>query len=114
MQDFATATTPADNIITNPPLALARQFVEHALTLATRKAAVLFPTARLNAARWLVDTPLSRIWLLTPRPSMPPGEAILRGEKPAGGKVDFCWLLFEQGHEDEPRMSWLRRDRGPE
>jgi hypothetical protein len=30
--------------------------------------AIIFPTARLNAARWLQDTPLRRIWLLTPRP----------------------------------------------
>jgi hypothetical protein len=96
VEDFATATALVDNIMTNPPFALARQFVEHALTLATRKVAVVFPTARLNAARWLQDLPLRRIWLLTPRPSMPPGEAILRGEKAAGGKTDFAWLVFER------------------
>ena len=114
VEDFALATTPVTNIVTNPPFALARQFTEQALRLATRKVAVLFPVARLNAARWLRDTPLKRILLLTPRPSLPPAETILRGERPGGGKTDFCWLVFEQGHEDEPRMSWLHRDRGPE
>ena len=63
-----------------------------------------------NAARWLEQTPLARIWLLTPRPSMPPGEAILRGEKPAGGKVDFCWLVFEVGYYGKSIVRWLQRD----
>jgi hypothetical protein len=66
------------NIVTNPPFDIAREFAFHALELASRKVAIIFPTARLNAARWLEQTPLARIWLLTPRPSMPPGEAILR------------------------------------
>jgi hypothetical protein len=82
VQDFALATEPVDNIVTNPPFALARQFVDHALELARRKIAILFPIARLNAARWLEDTPFRQLWLLTPRPSMPPGEMILREFSP--------------------------------
>jgi len=27
---------------------------------------------RLNAARWLANTPLTRVYLMSPRPSMPP------------------------------------------
>ena len=91
-------------------IALARQFVDHALELAKRKIAILFPIARLNAARWLEDTSFRQLWLLTPRPSMPPGEVILRGEKPGGGKTDFAWLVFEQGYAGEPAIGWLRRD----
>jgi hypothetical protein len=45
-----------------------------------------------------------------PRPSMPPGEVILRGEKPGGGKTDFAWLVFEQGYTGEPGIGWLRRE----
>jgi hypothetical protein len=48
--------------------------------------------------------------LLTPRPSMPPVEVILRGEKPGGGRTDFCWLVFEPDYEDEPTIGWLRRE----
>ena len=110
VQDFALATEPVDNIVTNPPFALARQFVDHALELAKRKIAILFPIARLNAARWLEDTSFRQLWLLTPRPSMPPGEVILRGEKPGGGKTDFAWLVFEQGYTGEPAIGWLRRE----
>jgi hypothetical protein len=98
------------NIVTNPPFAIARQIAEHALQLAIHKVALLFPVARLNAARWLEPLPLKTVWLLTPRPSMPPGETILRGEKPGGGKMDYCWLVFERGHQGAAAMQWLHRD----
>lgn len=110
VEDFALVTTPVANIVVNPPFGIAREFVGHALTLAAHKVAVLFPVARLNAAHWLMDTPLRRIWLLTPRPSMPPGETIMRGERPGGGKVDFAWLVFEQGFAGQPVIGWLHRN----
>jgi len=65
---------------------------------------------RLNAAHWLRDTPLARIYLLTPRPSMPPGHVILAGEKPGGGSQDFCWLVFFHKHKGPPELRWLHRD----
>jgi hypothetical protein len=112
-QDFLTApapTTGAFSVATNPPFVLAREFVERALMLGATKVAVIFPTARLNAARWLEALPLARIWLLTPRPSMPPGNVILRGGKPGGGKTDFAWLVFDRTHSGPPVMRWLHRD----
>ncbi len=68
------------------------------------------PVGRLNAAHWLKGTPLARVWLMTPRPSMPPGHVITRGEKPGGGKVDFCWLVWTRGRTAPAEMRWLRRD----
>ena len=111
-QDFLIASAPAEafNVVTNPPFGLARDFVERALTLGAVKTAVIFPTARLNAARWLKPLPLAKIYLLTPRPSMPPGEVIARGEKPGGGKTDFCWLVLDHTHSGAPTMRWLHRD----
>jgi hypothetical protein len=41
---------------------------------------------------------------------MPPGEVLLRGEKPGGGKTDFCWLVFEHGHSGDWVGRWLHRD----
>ena len=78
------------------------------------KVAIIFPVARLNAAHWLKGTPLRRIWLLTPRPSTPPGRVIAAGQKPGGGKTDFCWLVFEQGYTGRPELNWLHRDDGRE
>ncbi len=71
---------------------------------------MIFPTARLNAAHWLKGTPLARVWLMTPRPSMPPGHTITAGEKPGGGKVDFCWLVWTKGRIGPADLRWLRRD----
>ena len=73
---------PAANIVTNPPFTQCDQFVHRALELVPGKIAMIWLARRLNAARWLQDTPLARVYLLTPRPSMPPGRVILAGEKP--------------------------------
>lgn len=100
----------APNIVCNPPFDIAPQFALHALKLAHRKVAMIFPTARLNAAHWLQGTPLVRVWLMTPRPSMPPGYTITAGEKPGGGKMDFCWLVWQKGFAGTPEIKWLRRD----
>jgi hypothetical protein len=100
----------APNIVGNPPFNIAPQFATHALELGnTQKVAMIFPTARLNAAHWLRGTPLVRVWLMTPRPSMPPGHTITAGEKPGGGKMDFCWLVWERGYTGNPELRWLRR-----
>ena len=99
-----------DNIVCNPPFNIAGRFAAHALNIAACKVALVFPTARLNAAHWLRDKPLKTIWLLTPRPSMPPGHVITSGGKVGGGKMDFCWLVFEHEHSGTPEMKWLRRE----
>jgi hypothetical protein len=100
------------NIVCNPPFNLVAQFAQRALAdPRVLKVAMIFPTARLNAAHWLRETPLIRVWLMTPRPSMPPGHTITAGEKPGGGKVDFCWLVWERGHVGSVEMRWLRRDK---
>lgn len=109
-QDFLKHNSRHDNIVTNPPFNLAQEIAEHALTLARGKTAMIFPTARLNAARWLRDTPLHKIWLLTPRPSMPPGHTITTGGKVGGGKSDFCWLVWGQNYLGLAVTGWLTRE----
>jgi hypothetical protein len=108
VQDFLDRKSVPPTVVGNPPFngGLCR----HTLELDARKAALLFPVARLNAARWLNELPLRRIWLLTPRPSMPPGYVIARGEKPGGGKTDFAWLIFERGYTGKAEVDWLHRD----
>lgn len=102
----------APSIVANPPFNIADKFALHALALPnTHKVALIFPTARLNAAHWLNGTPLKRVWLMSPRPSMPPGHVIARGEKPGGGKMDYCWLVWERGHEGAAELRWLYRDK---
>jgi hypothetical protein len=106
-----TPTTP-ENIICNPPFDLFKPFALHALELARRKVAMIWTVRTLPAARWLKETPLRKILLLTPRPSMPPGHVIASGGKASGGTADYCWLIWDQTYEGEAELSWLHRD-GP-
>lgn len=108
--DFFRQKTRVANIVSNPPFKIFKPYALHALGLATRKVALIWLTRTLAAARWLEDTPLKAIYFLTPRPSMPPGQVIARGEKPGGGKQDFCWLVFDHAHTGPPSVRWLRRD----
>lgn len=99
------------NLVCNPPFKHNRAFALKALAHAERKVAMIFPVRVLNAAgTWLKDTPLYRVWLLSPRPSMPPGAVIAAGGKVGGGTVDFCWLVWLRGYEGAPELKWLHRE----
>ena len=99
------------NVVCNPPFNIAADFARASIDRAPGKVAMIFPTARLNAAHWLRETPLARVWLMTPRPSMPPGHTITAGKKPGGGKMDFCWLVWIKGYAGPAELRWLRRDK---
>lgn len=112
-EDFLSSSAEHENIVSNPPFGIADGFTEHALRLAQRKVAMLLPTKWMNGAKrgaWLETTPLSKVWLLAPRPSMPPGTVIEAGEKPGNGTVDFAWFVWEHGHAGAPTLGWLRRE----
>jgi hypothetical protein len=105
--DFRKLAGPVDNIVTNPPFSMTREFVEHGLKIARHKVAILFPIAQLCAAGWLDHLPLRRVWAISPRPSMPPVNVILAGVKPGGGRADHCWLVFERGYVGKPEFHRL-------
>jgi hypothetical protein len=109
--DFLHCERRVANVVCNPPYDLCRDFVWRALEVTTDKIAMIWLLRRLNAARWLADTPLARIYLLTPRPSMPPGYVVAAGEKPGGGKQDFVWLVWDHDYAGAPTLHWLHRDR---
>jgi len=109
--DFFGQTTKVSNIVSNPPFDIFKEFTQHALSLTSRKVALIWLVRTLPAARWLQQTPLARILYLTPRPSMPPGHIIAAGEKPGGGKQDFCWLIWDHAHVGAATVGWLHRDR---
>ena len=112
--DFLTLDDMHANIVSNPPFDIFEDFAQHALMRAHKKVALIMPTARLNAAgRWLQSTPLQRVWLLTPRPSMPPGHVITSGGKVGGGKSDYCWLVFDHWYRGKPELRWMHRDNAP-
>jgi hypothetical protein len=101
------------SVVCNPPFDHVQEFCERGLELAHSKVAMIMLLRRLPAAHWLQRLPLETIYLLTPRPSMPPGEWIADGNEPGGGSQDFCWLVFNCfGVRGDPAMRWLHRDGG--
>ena len=103
-------------IVSNPPFKCARRFVERALETAAPKIAFLLPLSWLTGAtrsKWLQTTPLAHVWVLTPRPSMPPGtQSVIFEEPVGGGEVDFAWFVWRRDHAGPPTLGWLDRD-GP-
>lgn len=99
---------PRRSFIMNPPFSyqdgrlvrgLAERFVRRALATATDQVAVLLPL------KWLASQGRARlfaerapdIYILTERPSMPPGDKIAAMGKRAWarGKVDYMWLVWD-------------------
>jgi hypothetical protein len=110
--DFLTVDRidPETSIIGNPPFADA--IAQHAIRLDPIKMALIWPFARIVAAwPWLADAPLARVYMLTPRPAMPPASYVAEGKKPEGARVEHCWLIFERGYAGPIELCWLRRER---
>lgn len=102
-----------DAICSNPPFKHARQFAEHALRRTAGSVCFVLPAKWIQGderARWLAGTPLHRVLFICPRPSMPPGQIILSGQKPGNGTVDFAVYWWLRGYDAEPQIGWLHRD----
>lgn len=101
---------PKFSIVVNPPFDHVEEFARRATELGAQKIAMIMLVRRLNAAHWLREVPLEKILLLTPRPSMPPGEWIRAGNEPGGGTQDFCWVVIKRGYRGAAKLEWLSRD----
>lgn len=110
VSDFLISKYNQIDIVSNPPFNKFKEFALHAIDNCYEKVAMIWLVRTLPAARWLQTTPLKTIWFLTPRPSMPPGHVITAGEKPGGGKQDFCWLVWDINFKGRPIINWLHRD----
>ncbi|SRR5216683_2970143 len=98
IQDFLKRRSAPPSVVGNPPFAIVEEFARHAFDIGADKVALIARTASIHAARWLRELPFSHAWLMTPRPSMPPGPYVLAGGKVGGGTPDFCWLVLERGY----------------
>jgi hypothetical protein len=113
--DFLTArSTRVDNIICDPPFCIAEAFVLRALERARRKVAMLLRLAFLEGTeryeRIYRRYPPFRIWVFTWRTPMPPGEALRAGLiEREGGKMAFCWIVWQRGYRGPTMTDWLRR-----
>lgn len=100
------------NIVCNPPFSIATKFIDVALHCAVSKVAMLLPISFLaSQARHPLfnETPVARVYILSRRPSMPPGEKLNDPAfRASGGSVDYCWIVWHHGHKGPPTMEWLK------
>ncbi|KAB0269010.1 hypothetical protein [Microvirga brassicacearum] len=114
--DPAFAPARYRSVMMNPPFFRGKgteAFIRRGLELCSGKLAVftdlkfLAGSGRANSL-W-AEHPPTRVWMITPRPSCPPGEWLEAGNKAGGGTADWIWLVFDQ---TAPRTAttfhWLR------
>ena len=102
-----------DAIICNPPYKLGEAFIRRAFTVAPKVAMLVqskFPYSQKRHALF-TQRPPARMYHLSTRPSMPPGEKLLAGTVEAkGGKLDYLWIIWDIERQVGPTETrWLRR-----
>lgn len=97
------------NIVTNPPYSHAQAFIEQSLAYTIYKVAVIVQIGFLASVKrhaWFKRSPVSRVVILSKRPSMPPGDQYDPDKDATGGSTDFCWLVFDHDHDGPPIIDW--------
>lgn len=108
------------DVVFNPPygrgepgqMRLEEQCIDRALQLAQGKVAALLRLDWLAARRDFLSTSgLMRVWIVTPRPSMPPGKLVAEGKRPEKGFHDYAWYVFRKGADVAPTIGYAQRDK---
>lgn len=106
--DFTTATTPADNIVTNPPYNSAEGFVRSGVELAQHKFALLLRLAFLEGANRaqtiFADCPPSRVWVFSERITFYPAGAVQAGS----GTTAYAWFVWDKSAPAGTELKWFR------
>ena len=100
------------NIVTNPPYGIIEPYIEHALSIASHKVAILARLALLEGQKrqqMFKTTPLARVWISSRRMSMPPGGTDIPAKN---GTVAYAWFIWEHGYVGRPEIDWLPTDPG--
>lgn len=129
-----------ENIVCNPPFKLAIEFLRQAKRFTTKRVAFLLPLKWLASDTRLqlfkTEWKPAKIFVLSNRLSMPPGVFIdpetrrfncddpnpkkqndgtlkyrwRKGDMPKGGAVDFCWVVWEHGHDGPTETFWMSKE----
>lgn len=100
-----------DTIITNPPFALAQEFIEKALTLTNRRV-IMFAKIQLlegDKRRKMFDnSPLKYVYVFSKRVNpLRNGEATDENGKPWASTMCFAWFVWKKDYEGEPIIRWI-------
>ena len=95
-----------NHIVTNPPYAIAQKIVERGLATVPGKVCVLVRLSFLASQgrnSLFRSRRVSRVIILSNRPSMPPGGTDIPAK---GGMHDFCWIVFDNEGGGPARIEW--------
>lgn len=100
-----------DTIITNPPFALAQEFIEKALELSNHYV-IMFAKIQLlegDKRRKMFDnSPLKYVYVFSKRVNpLRNGEPTDEKGKPWASTMCFAWFVWEKNYEGEPIIRWL-------
>ncbi|MDG3132290.1 class I SAM-dependent methyltransferase [Streptococcus suis] len=103
-----------DVVITNPPFKLAKEFVEKAMTVATKQVIMFAKLQFLETearAKLFKDTPLKYVYVHSKRVSpMLNGEPLNEQGKPWSSAMCFAWFVWEIGYKGEPMIKFLTKE----
>ena len=102
---------PFDNIITNPPFSLAKEFAQKALRNSKRKV-ILFAKIQFLEGKqrkdFLLSSPLKYVYVFSKRVNpLRNGMEVDENGKPWSSTMCFAWYVWEHGYLGEPMIRWL-------
>ena len=106
VENFLESEMTADNIVTNPPYSLAKEFTLHALKQATTKVALLLKLNFLEGQErksWLPKTPLQTVYVFSKRLSFNRADETESGS----GLLAYAWFVWHKSHQGPPQIKWL-------
>lgn len=104
--DFLKEIRKVNHIVTNPPYRLAQQFVEHALSCADSKVAMLCKLAFLEGkARYSLfnQHPIKTVYVFSKRlPLTKEGD-----NRKQSSMIPFAWFVWEKGYAGKTTIEWI-------
>lgn len=105
--DFLNTYKKVDNIITNPPYKYATEFVQHALTQANKKVAMLLKIQFLEGVKryeLFKTTPLKKVYVFSQRLKIYKNGI----QQKNSTMMCFAWFVWEHGYKGEPIIDWIK------
>lgn len=115
---FKLSACPGVDIVSNPPYKqdgkpFIEKFIDHALAVtdADARVAVFTRLAFLSSEKrygmFTQKWPVRAVLVCSKRVNCLPGKLIMEGEKPGGGAIDYCWVVFDKAYSGLPVIGWL-------
>ncbi len=110
LDNEATQGMTCDNIITNPPFKLAKQFVEKSLSVAKRKVAIIQRLAFMESKErydMFTTTPLKTVYVFSKRLNMYANGLV---DKTKSGMLAFAWYVWDKDYTGKPYIKWILKE----